>query len=310
MRVVSLLPAGTEIVAALGAFEHLVGVTHECDHPAAVISRARVTTSAIDAARDAGAVDAQVRANSAAGAPLFALDATRIAALRPDLILTQALCDVCAVSETDVRALAVRLTPVPRVVTLAAATIDGVLDDIARVAAALSLDDEAEELLAGLRARLRRVHETLKSAGAPRPRVAVIEWTDPVYAAGHWVPEMVRKAGGIDVVATAGAHSVTVDVDAVRSADPEVLFVSPCGYDVARAARAAEWLLARPEWAWARGRRIWALDANGIVSRPGPRLVDGIETMAAAMHPELFPAPLSEHARDLTRATILRPVAV
>lgn len=306
MRVVSLLPAGTEIVAALGAFEHLVGVTHECDHPTAVISRARVTSSAIDSARDAGAVDAQVRANSAAGAPLFALNAALIAALRPDLILTQALCDVCAVSETDVRALAARLTPVPGVVTLAATTIDGVLDDIARVAAALSLDDEAEELLAGLRARLRHVHETLKTASAPRPRVAVIEWTDPVYAAGHWVPEMVRKAGGIDVVAKAGAHSVAVDVDAVRSADPEVLFISPCGYDVARAARAAEWLLARPEWAWARGHHIWALDANGIVSRPGPRLVDGIETMAAAMHPELFPAPLSEHAAAVRQA--LTPV--
>ena len=302
MRVVSLLPAGTEIVAALGAFEHLVGVTHECDHPRAAMSRARVTSSAIDAARSAGAVDAQVRALSTAGASLFTLNESLIAALRPDVILTQALCDVCAVSETDVRTLAARLSPLPQVVTLSGTTIDGVFDDIARVAAALGCRDEAEELLDGLRMRLRHVHETLKAARAPRPRVAVIEWTDPVYVAGHWVPEMVRKAGGVDVVATAGAHSETVDAAAVQRADPEVLFVSPCGYDATRAAREAAWLMARDEWAWARARRVWALDANGIVSRPGPRLVDGVETMAAAMHPGLFPVPMSEHATAVQQA--------
>jgi iron complex transport system substrate-binding protein len=296
MRVVSLLPAGTEIVAALGAFEHLVGVTHECDHPRAAMSRARVTSSAVDAARSAGAVDAQVRELSAAGASLFGLNEPLIASLRPHVILTQALCDVCAVSETDVRALAARLPAPPRIVTLSGTTIDGVFADIARVADALDCADEAEELLDGLRMRLRHVHETLKAARAPRPRVAVIEWADPVYAAGHWVPEMVRKAGGVDVVATAWAHSVTVDARTVQAANPDVLFISPCGYDAPRAAREAAWLLARSEWDWARSRTVWALDANGIVSRPGPRLVDGIETMAAAMHPLLFPAPAPEHA--------------
>ncbi|HET7458867.1 MAG TPA: ABC transporter substrate-binding protein [Gemmatimonadaceae bacterium] len=297
MRIVSLLPAATEIVAALGALDRLVGVTHECDYPAALLgSRARVTSSAVDAGATAGALDAQVRALAGQGASLFTLDERTIAALRPDVVVTQALCDVCAVSETDVRALAARLTPTPAVVTLSGTTLDGVFADIERVAAALDLRDEGEELLDGLRARVRRVHETLKAAHAPRPRVAVIEWTDPVYAAGHWVPEMVRRAGGVDVLARAGEHSVERAVSDVAAGDPEVLVFAPCGYDATRAAVEARRTLALPEWRWAAGRPAWAIDANGLVSRPGPRLVDGIEVLAGVMHPELFGTPSGERA--------------
>ena len=247
----------------------------------------------------AGDVDAQVRALAAGGGSLFTLDHERIASLAPDVILTQMLCDVCAVSETEVRALAARLPGPPRVITLNATRLDAVFDDIALVARAIGASDEAEELLAGLRSRLRHVHETLKAARAPRPRVAVIEWSDPPYAAGHWVPEMVKRAGGIDVLAQPGGHSAAVGAGAVRDADPDVLFVSPCGYDGARAHAEALVLLARDEWAWARSRTVWALDANGIVSRPGPRLVTGVEAIAAAMHPTLFPAPAPEHARQV-----------
>ena len=300
MRVVSLLPAGTEIVAALGALENLVGVTHECDFPTVVCSRARVTRSVVDGAMEPGAVDEAVRRLAGDGAPLYALDEKRIAALRPDLLLTQALCDVCAVSEADVRALAGRLDSAPRVVTISASSLDGVLADISTVAESLDLADERDELLSGLRARMRAVHGTLKEHEAPRPRVAVLEWTDPLYAAGHWVPEMVRRAGGIDVLAQPGTHSRGISPDEVRAADPEVIVIAPCGYDARRAAEAGRELLERPDWAWARGRRVWAVDSNGLVSRPGPRLVDGIELFARLFNPALFSPVDDSHALPLS----------
>lgn len=288
MRVLSLLPSATEIVAALGAMEHLVGVTHCCDYPPQVDSRVRVTRTAIDADAAPGAVDAQVREITASGAPLYTLEEERIRALKPDLILTQALCEVCAVMETDVRAVAARLTPTPQVLTLAATSLDGVLDDMVAVGTAMGLADEAAEFVAGARMRMRRVHETLKSAQAPRPRVAVIEWGDPIYAAGHWVPEMVKRAGGIDVLATPGEHSVVKTLDQVRAADAEIILIAPCGYDLARASEEARRLLALDDWAFARERAVFALDANAFASRPGPRLIDGIEVMARLFNPQLF----------------------
>lgn len=300
MRVLSLLPAGTEIAAALGAAGELVGVTHECDWPPEVAALPRVTASAVAAGGEPGAVDASVRAVAAAGAPLFALDHRRIAALAPDVILTQALCQVCAVSEADVRALAAGLTPAPEVVTLAGATLDGVLGDVTRVAASLGREARGARLVDELRGRMRRVHETLGAAQAPRPGVAVIEWTDPVYAAGHWVPEMVRRAGGEDVLARPGEHSTARTPEVVRAADPELILFSPCGYTATRAAAEARRTLARPAWEWARRRRVWAVDANGLVSRPGPRLVRGVEVMAAMIAPALFAAPAADEAVCLT----------
>ena len=288
MRVVSLLPSATEMVAALGGMEHLVGVTHACDHPPTVSSRAVVTSTAIASDATPDYVDAQVRALTAAGAPLYTLLEDRIRALHPDLILTQALCEVCAVMETDVRALGARLDPVPRIETLAATTLEGVLEEMAVVGAALGLDDEADEFVAGATARLKRVHETLRSAKAPRPRVAVIEWGDPIYAAGHWMPGMVRRAGGADVLAEPGAHSVIVTIEAIRAADPEVIIIAPCGYDLTHAIAEGERLLARPEWAWAHDRRVFAIDANAFASRPGPRLVDGVEVLARCFNPSIF----------------------
>jgi iron complex transport system substrate-binding protein len=296
VRVVSLLPAATEIVGALGALEHLVGVTHECDYPPVVGSRARVTRSAVGTGAP-GEVNAQVATLSAAGTPLFTLDERRITALHPDLVLTQALCDVCAVSETDVRALAARLSPPPRVLTLGGTTLDGVLADVRAVADALGLTDEGDELLQGLAMRVRHVHEVLEAAGAPRPRVAVIEWTDPLFPAGHWTPEMVRRAGGIDVVMQAGTHSVSMASTLVEAADPEIVLVAPCGYDVARAEAEARALLGDARWAWLAGRQVWAVDSNGLVSRPGPRLVDGIETFARIFNPSLFSPVDPERAR-------------
>lgn len=299
MRVVSLLPAATEIVAFLGATEHLVGVTHECDYPDIVGSRARVTHSAIPHGLDPAGIDAAVREQAGQGHDLFTLDETRIRALHPTLLLTQALCDVCAVRETDVRELAARLSPRPPVITLGGTTLDGIFADIQAVADALGAQSEAEELLAGLRDRVRHVHDTLKAAKAPRPRAALIEWTSPVYVAGHWGPEQIKRAGGVDVLGHAGTHSVTVTMDALRAADPAFVLIAPCGYSLDAAYGEAERLLRLPEWSWLEGRQVWALDANGLVSRPGPRVVDGIETMARIMNPLLFSAVDARHAKRL-----------
>jgi iron complex transport system substrate-binding protein len=302
MRVISLLPSATEIVAALGAMESLVGVTHCCDHPPLVDSRVRVTTTAVDGDAAPGVVDAQVREIMGAGSPLYTLLDDRIRALKPDLIFTQALCDVCAVVETDVRALAATLTPVPEVIALSATSLDGVLEDMARAGAALGASDEAEEFIAGARNRMHRVHETLKAAKAPRPRTAVIEWGEPLYAAGHWVPEMVKRAGGIDVLAKPGEHSVIVTMEQVRASSPEVILIAPCGYDLPRAMEEGERLLALPEWSWARECKVFALDANAFASRPGPRLIDGIEVMARLFNPSLFTPVDPIFAQPLTAA--------
>ena len=298
LRIVSLLPAATDIVVALGLGDRLVGVTHACD-AAGAPGAVRVTASAIDAEADAGAVDAQVRELGAAGGAIFRLDERRIAELRPDVVLTQRLCDVCAVSEVDVRALAARLAPVPRVVTLAGSTLDGIWADVAAVADALGAAARGAIIVEAARERMRQVHETLKAARAPRPRVAVIEWGDPVYAAGHWVPELVRRAGGVDALAEPGEHSRPRAAAEVAAADPEVIVVAPCGYDAERAEVEARRLLALDAWAWARDRRVWALDGDRFTSRPSPAVARGVELLAAIVAPGLFPTPPPDEARPV-----------
>ena len=296
MRTVSLLPAATEIMAFLGATEHLVGITHECDFPPVVNSRARVTHNALPQHTDPAQTDSAVRNQLESGLALFTLDEKRITALHPDLLLTQALCDVCAVRESDVRALASRLQPPPRVVTLSGTTIDGIFADVVSVAEALGVPDEAEELIAGLQERLKRIHKVLKTERASRPRVVLIEWTEPVYLAGHGGPEQIHRAGCRDVGGTAGAHSVAVPLAQVISEQPEIVLIAPCGYGLAAARAEALRLLSHPDWAWLAGRQVWALDANGLVSRPGPRVVEGIEAMARIFNPSLFSALDPLHA--------------
>jgi iron complex transport system substrate-binding protein len=288
MRVVSLLPSATEIVGALGALEHLVGVTHECDWPPVVNSRARVTTCAVDSTASPAAIDAQVRDLAHTGTPLYGIKERMLHDLHPDVIITQSLCEVCAVHEGDVRALAASITPAPQIVTLGATTLEEVFADITRVATALQLTDEGEELLDGLRDRLRRVHATLKAAQAPRPRVAVVEWGDPIFTGGHWVPEMIAKAGGIDVIGTAGAVSKTITLAQLQASAPDLLVIGPCGYNLPRAIDEGRRLLALDDWAWAREIPVWAIDANSYASRPGPRLVEGTEILARLFNPSLF----------------------
>ena len=306
MRVISLLPGATEIVAALADGDSevtLVGVTHECDYPANVHSLPRVTASAIDARAASGAIDAEVRALASTGSPVFALDEAMIARLRPDVLVTQALCEVCAVSETDVRALASRLRAPgaagPQVVTLCGTTLAGVFDDVRAVAERLGRAPQGELLLESLRARLRAVHERLKAHRAPRPRMAVIEWADPLYAAGHWVPELVHRAGGIDVLASPGAHSRPISLDTLVDADPDIICIAPCGFDCGRAAEEAGRLRSLPAWQTLRDREVWALDANALTSRAGPRLVDAVEVLAAIGNPDLFPELPPDRARRI-----------
>ncbi len=299
MRVVSFLPSATEIVAALGQLDAIVGISHECDYPPGIRSRDVVTSSSIDSAAPPGEIDVQVREFVDTGRSLYDVREDRVRELAPDVMVTQVVCDVCAVSEDDVRAVAARLAPRPEVVTLGATTLDGIFDDIQRVADALGVSARGVELVERARSRMWTVHERLKAASAPRPRVAVIEWTDPIFAAGHWVPEMVRRAGGIDALAQPGEHSTTRTLVQVRDANPDVILVAPCGFDLERAAADADHLLANADWAWARETQVWALDANSFLSRPGPRVIDGIELLARVLHSTLFGAPSPSAARRL-----------
>jgi iron complex transport system substrate-binding protein len=303
VRVVSFLPSATEIVAALGHLDAIVGVSHECDFPPVVRSRDVVTSSAIDSTAAPGEIDIAVRDFVDTGRPLYDVREQRVRDLAPDVMVTQIVCEVCAVSEGDVRALAATLSPRPEVVTLGATTLDGIFEDIRRVASALHVEDRADALIESARARMRDVHDTLKAARAPRPRVAVIEWTDPVFAAGHWVPEMIYRAGGEDILAERGEHSTTRTVDAVRGADPEFILFAPCGFDLDRAAADGERALATDEWAWAREKQAWAVDANAFLSRPGPRVIDGIRVLASILHPALFGGPDVSAARRLFAAS-------
>jgi iron complex transport system substrate-binding protein len=299
MRVVSLLPSATEIVAALGGLEQLVGVTHECDWPVVVRSRARVTKSSVDSSRTAAEIDAQVRGLSNEGRALYEMNDRLIRELNPEVILTQALCDVCAVREGDVRALAASLSPSPLVIALSADTLEGVFGDIKRVGDALDLADEADELMSGLRAQLRDIHLTLKNASAPRPRVAVVEWTDPLFTGGHWIPDMIHRAGGTDVIARPGDRSRVLTAEELHNANPDIVVFAPCGYDTARAATETNALLQDPSWQWIFTKQVWAIDANSFASRPGPRLVEGVEIFARIFNPSLFSALDGSHAARL-----------
>ena len=298
-RVVSLLPAATEIVAALGAWDRLVGVSHECDYPAQALTLPRVTASRVTTAAPPADIDREVRGLAAGGKSLFSIDADVIRQLKPDLMVTQGLCEVCAVSEADVRRLAATLPQPCNVLSLGATTLNGVFDSIASVAAALGDGDEGSELVDGLRYQLRTIHQTLAASRAPRPRVAVIEWTDPVFAAGHWVPDMVSRAGGTDALASPGQHSAAISAEQVRQARPERLIFAPCGFDLVRSHADALVTLNRPEWAWAAGIAAWVVDGNAMTSRPGPRLCTGVATFARILHPQLFGAPLPDRARSV-----------
>jgi iron complex transport system substrate-binding protein len=275
MRIISLVPNGTEILFAVGAGDLVVGVSHECDFPAEARTRPILTGSALRPGMTAAEVDQAVSAQVGSGESLYTLDEARIADLEPDLIVTQQLCPVCAVSTEQVDGAVRPLPRCPDLLSLDPRTLDDVMADIRRVGEATGRGSEAEALLRDLQARLDAVRSRV--AGRPRPRVA----------GGHWVPEMVEAAGGIDVFAKPGDHSARLTWEQLLAADPGVLVVMPCGYDEAGAAAQIALISDRPEWQALRAvrdGRVYPVDANGCFSRPGPRLVDGIERMAELFH--------------------------
>jgi iron complex transport system substrate-binding protein len=287
MRVASLVPSATEALFALGLGDSVVAVTHECDHPKQATRLPRLTASVVPAGLPAAEIDRRVRELTGAGKALYTLDEPRLAELEPDLIVTQALCAVCAVSYDDVRAVADRIGSRPDVVSLDPETLDEVLEDLPRLAEAAGGREHGERLEAELRARLGAVQEAV--AGRPRPRVAALEWLDPVYVGGHWVPEMIELAGGVDVLGEAGAKSRVVGWDEVADAAPDLVAVIPCGLYANEAAEEARSHAARLRGLGA--ERVFALDAAASFSRPGPRLVDGVELLAHLLHPDAAPAP-------------------
>jgi iron complex transport system substrate-binding protein len=286
MRIISLVPNGTEILFALGAGDSVVGVSHECDYPPAARTRPILTGSALSAGMSAAEVDAAVAAQVASGASLYTLDEARIADLAPDVIVTQQLCPVCAVSTAQVDGAVRPLPRCPEVLSLDPRTLADVLADIRRVGALTGREAAAEALLGELDRRLAAVRAAV--AGRPRPRVLALEWLDPPFAGGHWVPEMIALAGGTDAVAAPGDHSARLTWEQVAAADPDVIVAMPCGFDEAGAGEQLATIAGRPEWRALRAVRegqVHPVDANGCFSRPGPRLVDGIERLAAIFHP-------------------------
>jgi iron complex transport system substrate-binding protein len=295
MRIATLVPSATEMCFALGLGDDVVAVTHECDHPAATAALPRLTRSMIPAGLEPADIDAAVRERVAAGESLYALDAPALGGLEPDLIVTQQICAVCAVSCDDVRAIAAGLPSRPAVLSLDPATLDDVLADAETLAAAAGRPAAGRELRQRLEQRIDAVRTA--TAGAPRPRVAALEWLDPPYCAGHWLPEMIDAAGGVDALASPAERSRELGWEEIAAARPEVVVVMPCGLHADEAETESR------RHAGALGalgaRAAFAVDAAASFSRPGPRLADGVELLGHLLHPGLVPPPAELEARRL-----------
>ncbi len=296
MRIVSLVPSATEMLFALGLGPDLIAVTHECDYPAAALELPKITRDVLPAGLSSAQIDAAVKERTLAGESIYELDAAMLRRLGPDLIVTQALCSVCAVSYDDVRSIATELDPEPQVVSLDPHTIGEVLGDARTLASATDRKDAAVDLIRDAAARIDRIRLAVR--GAPRVRVAALEWLDPPFVAGHWTPQMIEYAGGEDVLGFAGEPSEQRSWEEIALARPDVVIVMPCGYDAQIAYREAE--MHREELSSLKAREIVAVDAAAYFSRPGPRIVDGLELLAHVIHPELVPEEPNRPAQALT----------
>ena len=282
MRILSLLPSATEIVYALGLEDQLVGVTHECDWPVEARAKRVVSFSALPPAAGPVEIDQLVRDSVGGGAPIYRLDEEAVRDLRPDVVLTQDLCAVCAVPSGQVNEALDVLGCSAQVVSMDPSSLDDVIECLRAVGAVTGTEQRADRLVAELHARLRHVGDAV--AGRRRPRTFALEWSDPPFNGGHWVPDMVERAGGTPLLCRRGTPSVTVTWAQIGAEAPEVVVFMPCGYDLDQAcAEAAASLLSRPELAGAEA--FFAVDASAYFSRPGPRLVDGVELLASALHP-------------------------
>ena len=279
---------------ALGLGDQVVAVTHECDHPRTAAGRRHLTRSLVPEGLSAGQIDAEVRRLRGEGRHLYELDEPTLAELDVDLIVTQAVCEVCAVSFDDVRAVAERLPNQPQVISLDPSTLGEVLADVPRLAQAAGVEEAGEELAEDAAGRIEAVEQAVKDA--PRPRVAALEWLEPIYIGGHWVPQMIELAGGLDVLGSPGEKSRTAEWAELEALSPEVVVSMPCGYYAEQAA--AETMKQRERLA-PLGARVVAVDAAAYFSRPGPRLVEGVELLGHLFHPELVPAPPTRRSIEL-----------
>jgi iron complex transport system substrate-binding protein len=287
VRIVSLVPSATEMLFALGLGDAVVGVTHECDHPTQAQTVRKVTRDRLPEGLSPAGIDAAVRERTLEGQAIYELDAAALRELEPDLIVTQALCAVCAVSFDEVQAVAAGLPSQPKVIALDPRTLGEVLGDVRTLAEATGRRDAGVDLIAGAAARIDRVKLAVRDR--PRPRVAALEWLDPVYVAGHWTPQLIDYAGGEDVLGQPGEHSEVVGWELVAAAQPDVVIVMPCGYDAERSHQEAL-AFAEPLASVGAGE-IVAVDAAAWFSRPGPRLVEGLEALAHILHPDRVPEP-------------------
>lgn len=282
MRIVSLLPSATEILFDLGLGDDVVGVTFECNWPAEARTKRIVSTSALPEGLSPAEIDAVVKERMAAGEDLYRLDRGAFAEIDPELVVTQDLCAVCAVDVSEVDDAIAYLGCSANVLTLDPMTLDEVIDSVTTAGAATGTEARAAEIVASLRARVVAVRAAV--AGAPRPKVLVLEWTDPAFTAGHWVPDLVEAAGGDSVLSFAGGKSQGVEWSTIRDADVDVVVVSPCGFGLDGAAELAAGVIERgllpPDAA------VWAIDADAVIVRPGPRVVDGVEAIATILHPD------------------------
>lgn len=293
MRIASLVPSATELLFAMGLGDDVVAVTHECDYPLEATDLPQLTTSVIPANLPPGEVDALVRGRVGDGRSLYTLDEELLKEEEPDLIVAQQLCDVCAVSIDDVRAIAERMESKPKVISLDPTTIGEVLGDIRKIAEATDEKDLGVDLVQTLADRIDDVKIALKDVGRPdgpeRVSVAALEWLDPIFLGGHWVPQMIELAGGMDFLGLPGEPSREADWEEVRLAEPNTVILMQCGYDAARAAEEADDFADQLRGLGA--ANVYATDANAYFSRPGPRLIDGIELLAHTLHPTLVPEP-------------------
>ena len=287
MRIASLVPSATEMLFALGLGNRVVGVTHECDYPQRARALPSLTRTVLPAGLSASEIDAAVKATVGEGRALYELDEQRLAELGPDLIVTQAVCDVCAVSYEDVLEIAARLPSEPRVLQQDPSTLAEVFEDVIRLGEATGMASEAHVLRAELEGRLASIRAAV--SGSSAPRVITLEWLDPPFVGGHWIPEMVSIAGGEDIAGPPGLKSPEVQWGAISALNPEVVIAMPCGWYVedSRAQALEHW--DRIEALGA--RRVYAVDAASTFSRPGPRLVDGVELLAHLLHPDRVDPP-------------------
>jgi iron complex transport system substrate-binding protein len=294
MRIVSLLPSATEIVCQLGLADELVGVTHECDYPPRVRNLPKVTRTLIPPAASSREIDELVRERLRIERALYTLDMPMLTELRPDLIVTQALCDVCAVAEAEVRTAACSLPNQPRIINLEPTCLEDVFECLRLVGDATGRHVRATEEIAKLKSRVAAVSDRSASI-SHRPRVVILEWIDPPFSSGHWSPELVRLAGGEEVVGNAGERSQTVDWRQIVAAAPEAMLIACCGFDLERTLTDLPILRSYPGWSelpCVRSQRVYVVDGSAYFSRPGPRLVDSLEILAHALDATIHPLPV------------------